>query len=131
VDTMPSYASNEICITWNAPLVFVVGYFNGSGVTAVPESYAEGIPKEIRLDQNYPNPFNPSTTISFSLPSRSVVSLKVFDLLGREVATIVQEDLSPGSYSRLWHADGLATGVYFCRLQAGSFTQTKKLVFLR
>jgi len=156
VDTMPSYASNEICINWNAPLVFVVGYFNGSGVSSVPESHASIIPEEIRLEQNFPNPFNPSTTISFSLPSRSVVSLKVFDLLGREVATIVSEELPAGNYSRQWNAMGLPSGVYFYRLsikapsgkalpisgldfrdpmqrdvQSGSFTETKKLVLIK
>ena len=131
VDTMPSYASNEICINWNAPLVFVVGYFNGSGVTAVTESHAGVIPKEIRLDQNYPNPFNPSTTISFGLPFRSFVSLRVFDLTGREIASIVSEELSPGSYTLRWNAEQLASGVYFCRLTAGSFSETKKLVLLR
>jgi endoglucanase len=130
-DTMPSYASNEICINWNAPLVFVVGYFNGAGVTAVPESHAEGIPREIRLDQNYPNPFNPSTTISFGLPFRSLVSLRIFDLMGREVASVVSEELPAGTYSREWNARGLASGVYFCRMNAGSFTQTKKLLLLR
>jgi endoglucanase len=131
VDTMPSYASNEICINWNAPLVFVVGYFNGSGATPVREYRAATIPRENRLDQNFPNPFNPSTTISFGLPFRSFVSLKMFDLRGREVATIVSEVLSAGYYSREWNARGLASGVYFCRLSAGPFAETKKLVLLK
>jgi hypothetical protein len=83
------------------------------------------------LSQNYPNPFNPSTVISFSLPSKSFISLKVFDLIGREVATIVSEEMSAGSYSRTLNAEGLPSGVYFYRLQAGPFTETKKLVLLR
>jgi photosystem II stability/assembly factor-like uncharacterized protein len=89
------------------------------------------IPTEFSLAQNYPNPFNPSTTISFGLPSQSFVSLKVFDLLGKEVATIVSEELSAGSHVRQWNANGMPSGVYFYRLQAGSVTEAKKLVLLR
>lgn len=83
------------------------------------------------LHQNYPNPFNPRTYISFSLPSRSFVSLKVFDALGREVSILLSEELPAGNYSRQWNATGLPSGVYFYRLQAGSFSDTKKLVLLR
>ena len=89
------------------------------------------IPKEYGLSQNYPNPFNPSTNISFSLPSRSFVLLKVFDVLGREITTIVSEELSAGNYSRQWNASNLPSGVYFYRLQAGEFVQTKKLMILK
>jgi hypothetical protein len=74
---------------------------------------------------------NPSTTISFSLPSQSFVSLKIYDVLGREVATIVSEELPAGTYSRQWNAGKMSSGVYFYRLQAGSFTQTKRLVLLK
>jgi hypothetical protein len=88
--------------------------------------------KEFALSQNYPNPFNPSTTISFSLPSKSVVSLKIFDMLGREIATIVNNEmLSAGNYSKQWNAQGCCSGVYFYRLRAGTFTETKKLILLR
>jgi hypothetical protein len=83
------------------------------------------------LNQNYPNPFNPMTTISFILPSKSFVSLKVFDLLGKEVTTIVSEEMPAGNYSRQWNANGMPSGVYFYRLQAGSYTETKKLILLR
>jgi hypothetical protein len=107
------------------------------------------LPESFILKQNYPNPFNPSTTISFSLPIRSFVSLKVFDLLGRDVATILSEELSPGVYSRQWNAAAMPSGMYFYRLsvvpsarrdlvptdgrdgQAGNFVETKKLIFLR
>jgi hypothetical protein len=87
--------------------------------------------KIIELDQNYPNPINSSTIISFSLPSKGFISLKVFDILGREVATIVSEEMSAGSYSRQWNAATITSGVYFYRLQAGPFTKTKKLILLR
>jgi len=83
------------------------------------------------LGQNYPNPFNPATTISFRVPTQSFVSLKVFDTLGREVSTLLSEQLSAGTYTRQWDAAGLSTGVHFYRLQAGSFVETKKLIYLR
>ncbi len=83
------------------------------------------------LEQNYPNPFNPSTNISFTLPSRSFVSLDIFDSIGREVAEIVSEELPAGSYSREWNATNLASGVYYYRLHAGSFVQTRKLLLLK
>ena len=88
-------------------------------------------PEQFALAQNYPNPFNPTTNISFTLPSKGFVSLKVFDMLGREVATIVSEEMSAGSYSKQWNAANISSGIYFYRLQAGSFTETKKLVLLR
>ena len=90
-----------------------------------------GIPADLFLGQNYPNPFNPATTISFSLASKLFVSLKVFDVLGREVSILVADELTAGTYSQRWNAAGLSSGVYFYRLQAGSFTETKKLVLLR
>jgi hypothetical protein len=83
------------------------------------------------LFHNYPNPFNPSTIISFNIPSRSLVSLKILDLLGREVETIVSEELPAGNYSRQWNAKDFSGGVYFYRLQAGSFIKTKKLILLK
>jgi beta-glucanase (GH16 family) len=89
------------------------------------------IPDHFALSQNYPNPFNPSTTISFDLPKKSFVSLKVFDMIGREIATIVSEDMSTGSYTKKWNTNGLPSGVYFYQLQAGSFTETKKLQLLK
>ncbi|MDP2884769.1 MAG: FG-GAP-like repeat-containing protein [Ignavibacteria bacterium] len=89
------------------------------------------IPAEFALEQNYPNPFNPSTVISFSISSRSYVSLRVFDAMGREVATLISEELPAGNHSRQWNATGMASGVYFYRLNAGDFVQTKKFVLLR
>jgi hypothetical protein len=102
-----------------------------SSPTSVNEKDKSQVLKRFDLCQNYPNPFNPTTTISFNLPSRSFVSLKVFNLLGREVATIVSEELSEGKYLRQWKAGDMASGVYFYRLQAGSFTETKKLLLLK
>ncbi len=83
------------------------------------------------LHQNYPNPFNSTTTILFSLPSKSFVSLKIFDILGKEVATLVNEELSSGKNAKKWNAESLPSGVYLYRLQVGSITETKKLLLLR
>ncbi len=92
----------------------------------------EHIPKEFKLFQNYPNPFNPTTTISFCLPSRSLVSLTIFDVLGRKAATIINSETLPaGNYSKQWNASDYSNGVYFYQLQAGTFTETKKLLLLR
>ncbi|MCR4439494.1 MAG: T9SS type A sorting domain-containing protein, partial [candidate division KSB1 bacterium] len=107
---------------WRRPLSEMITSVKG------PET---GLPIHFSLGQNFPNPFNPATTISFSLPSKSFVILKVFDALGREVSTLISEELSAGMYARQWNAAGLPSGVYFYRLQAGSFVETKKLVLLR
>lgn len=88
-------------------------------------------PTRFSLAQNYPNPFNPSTTVSFSIPIRTFVSLRVFDLLGIEVATLAFEVLPAGSHSREWRVESMPSGVYFYRLQAGDHSDTKTLVLLR
>jgi hypothetical protein len=101
-----------------------------ANTTDVPSDRST-IVKDYSLSQNYPNPFNPSTTISFRLPSKSFVSLKVFDIMGREVATIASEELSAGAYTRQWNAAKLSSGIYFYRLQAGNYLETKKLILLK
>lgn len=89
------------------------------------------MPTLLALHQNYPNPFNPSTNIRFEVGGLGLVSLKVYDVLGREVATLVNEAKAPGSYEVTWDAEGLASGLYLYRLQAGSYSETRKLVLLR
>ena len=88
-------------------------------------------PVGFELDQNYPNPFNPSTTIEFSIPQQSFVTLKVYDLLGREVASLVNKELQSGSYKTQFNASNLASGVYLYRLNADGFIQTKKLMLMK
>ena len=80
------------------------------------------------LKQNYPNPFNPSTVIQFQVASRGFVSLKVYDVAGREVATLVNENKSPGNYSVVFDAGNLASGMYVYRLEAGSFRAARKML---
>jgi photosystem II stability/assembly factor-like uncharacterized protein len=91
----------------------------------------QGIPLEFSLSQNYPNPFNPSTTIRFSIPILGFTVMKVYDLLGREVAVLVNEKKEPGSYTVRFDASGLASGVYFYKIQAGEFVKTRTLLVLR
>lgn len=90
-----------------------------------------GVPEAYALNQNYPNPFNPATRITYSIPENAKVSLKVFNLLGQEVATLVSQDQTKGNYVALFEADRMATGVYFYRLEAGKFTETKKMLLLK
>jgi hypothetical protein len=81
--------------------------------------------------RSYPNPFNPTTTIRFALPEEVRVNLEIFDLLGESIATLVDEKRQAGYYSERFDGTGLASGVYVCRIQAGDFVQTRKLLLLR
>ncbi|MCS7210102.1 MAG: S8 family serine peptidase [Chloroherpetonaceae bacterium] len=90
-----------------------------------------GLPRTFELAQNYPNPFNPSTAISYQLPTATNVVLKVYDMLGREVATLVNARQEAGRYQVTFNATNLASGIYFYRLQAGSFVETKKMMLVK
>jgi len=90
-----------------------------------------GVPAEYSLSQNYPNPFNPSTTISFSIPNAEFVSLKVFNLLGEEVSELVNETVPAGNYSVPFNAGQLPSGIYFCKIAAGNFFQTRKMMLVK
>ena len=94
-------------------------------------SRVSGTPSRVTLHQNYPNPFNPSTTIRFAVPVRTVVQLTVWNMLGQRVAVLQDGDLDAGQHETILDARGLASGVYFYRIQAGSFTETKRLLLLR
>jgi len=97
----------------------------------VPSDKTDGIIKEYSLLQNYPNPFNPTTTIEYSIPSLSLVTLKVYDILGREVAALVNDEKPAGRYQVTFNGSGLASGVYFYRIEAGGFSVSKKLLLLK
>ena len=107
----------------------------GDGVYRLTESGlavpASSLPKAYLLAQNYPNPFNPSTTIKYELPKSSIVRLSVFDMLGREVAMLVNERRESGVYEVKFDGSGLASGVYLYRVKAGDFVQSRKLLLLR
>jgi hypothetical protein len=104
---------------------------SGKGKTIVGIEDQSELPKVYTLYPAYPNPFNPATTISFDLPKSSKVTLKVFNILGEEVATLVSDRLSAGSHSYKWDASSLASGVYMYRLQAGNYVETKKMVLMK
>ncbi|MBW7888725.1 MAG: T9SS type A sorting domain-containing protein [Bacteroidetes bacterium] len=89
------------------------------------------VPEKFTLEQNYPNPFNPATTIRYSVPSMQKIELKVYDLLGREVQTLVNELQSQGNYEVRFDASTLASGIYIYRLQSGSFVTTKKMMLIK
>jgi endoglucanase len=135
LDDVNSYASNEIAINWNAPLVFVAGYFAGDGSTAGVNTREQAIPAGFQLDQNFPNPFNPSTTISFAMPAESVVSIDIFDTLGRMVSTVVDAELPAGYHTVTFDGSALASGVYLYRMTAKSarfvFTDTKRFMLVK
>lgn len=103
---------------------------NTPGISDVDDSNNEQ-PNDFVLNQNYPNPFNPSTTISFSIPVQGDVSLKIFNIIGQEVATLVNENLSAGNYSFNWNVSNQTSGIYFYNLQVGNFVETKKMILLK
>ena len=88
-------------------------------------------PEQLNLYQNYPNPFNPNTIIKYAIGKREYASLKVYDILGNEVVTLVNEINPAGIYEVEFNAEGLPSGIYFYQLKAGSFVETKKLTLLR
>jgi N-acetylneuraminic acid mutarotase len=115
----------------NTRLTTMEEYTPPQGTASAVESNQPGVPMEYSLCQNYPNPFNPTTTIHYSVPSTQYVSLKVYNVLGREVALLVSDTRQPGTYTVRWDASGLSSGVYFYRLTAGKYVDTKKMILLR
>jgi hypothetical protein len=95
------------------------------------EGPENSVPQEFSLNQNYPNPFNPSTTIEFQIPNTEFTTLKVYNLVGQEIAVLVSKELSAGTYKFSWNGAGLASGVYIYRLQAGEFVESRKMLLLR
>ena len=105
----------------------VIGHYTGT--TGVEEN--NNIPNEFSLLQNYPNPFNPTTVIKYSIKNAGMVSLKVYDILGQEVATLVNKEQTPGLYEVEFNAQNLTSGIYFYRFQAGSFSESKNLILIK
>ncbi len=112
---------------------FIVDLFEDSSLGVSEES----LPVTFELFQNFPNPFNPETRISFTIPARTAgtvsgfTSLKIYDVLGREVATLFQERKTPGSYTVAWNGSEYSSGIYFYRLTAQTFSETRKMLLLR
>jgi hypothetical protein len=89
------------------------------------------VPKSSTLYQNYPNPFNPSTKISFSLPNSTAAKLAVYDMSGKEVEVLINENLQAGVYSAEWHPVNISSGIYFNTLKTSDFAETKKMIFIK
>jgi hypothetical protein len=102
----------------------------GQGITDVKINSAV-IPSKFSLSQNYPNPFNPSTVITFETAKPEFISLSVYDILGREVAVLVEENLKPGTYKVTWNASAFSGGIYFYRIKSGGFTDVKKMILVK
>ncbi len=109
------------------------GGFIAKIVDSTEETYIEksGIPHNFVLEQNHPNPFNPTTTINYLIPKTSFVSIKAYDVFGKEVVTLVNEIKTPGEHKISFNARCLSSGIYFYRMQAGGFVETKKLILLK
>ena len=128
-------------VTLDAPLITIkdmVYVIEGGKLVILSETSAVNVdlqesnsPNIFRLKQNYPNPFNPITTINYFIPEKSIVTLSIFDILGNVVATLVNEEKPVGEYEVEFDALNFPSGVYFYRLQAGDFIQTKKMILLR
>jgi endoglucanase len=136
IDDVGSYASNEIAINWNAPLVFVSGYFNAEGLTSIGDQGFDFVPNKFELNQNYPNPFNPTTNITWQSPVSSWQSLRIYDTLGKEISTLVDEYRTAGSYEIDFNVGqdsntDIASGIYFYRLEIGDYSSTKKMILLK
>ena len=121
IETQPTSYS------WMFPYSFIL---HSTPVTNV-ENNVPMIVEGFHLLQNFPNPFNPSTSISFHIPSKSYVSLEIFDILGREVTKLVSGEIEAGNHSVTWNASAMPTGTYFYRLQSGDFVDTKKLILIK
>ena len=125
-----SQSTFTVAMDYNAnmfkTLAFVMSPDNVTGIGNSSET-----PQNFALLQNYPNPFNPSTTISFNVAELRHVTLKVYDILGKEVANLVSENLAPGSYSVTFNASVLPSGMYFYKLQAGDFVSVKKMTLIK
>ncbi|HWA06113.1 MAG TPA: PQQ-dependent sugar dehydrogenase, partial [Ignavibacteria bacterium] len=107
---------------------------NGQIVKLLPDPLGinnNNEPSDFKLEQNYPNPFNPQTSISYSITEQKFISIKVFDIIGKEIVTLVNENRPAGTYEVVWNALGFPSGVYFYRLTAGSFSEEKKMVLLK
>jgi len=122
---------NSLAENWQASKDHGTPGKTNSEITSTEENEYVGIPKEYNLFQNYPNPFNPTTNINYSVPGRSYISLKVYNLLGQEVATLFEGMQLAGNYTVTFNAEELSSGVYLYQLRANDYISTKKLILLK
>jgi len=131
MDNEMPFAVNHSFILRNGPAIVLNNKFGVQSPVTGVERLNNTIPDTYSLSQNYPNPFNPSTIINYSIPSPGVVTLKVFDMLGREVSTLVNTQQAAGTYKVSFDASQLASGVYFYRISTNKFVSTKKMLLLK
>lgn len=122
----------DIC----ADTIIINGKKSGNGVFCVSPTAIENIsdlslPEEYSLSQNYPNPFNPTTNIYYQIPNAGIVTLNIYNVLGDEIAVLVNEEKPAGNYEVIFNASQLSSGIYFYKIQAGSFIVTKKMQLLK
>lgn len=137
--TAPAGTFNHISIIRDSPTRVWAVRSNGGiskypGMSTVIKQIENRIPDEFKLCQNYPNPFNPNTKIRFDIPPPETIHklyLRIYDILGREIAALVDERLGPGTYEVEWDASNFASGLYFYRIEAGSFIDVKKMVLIK
>jgi len=115
------YGINNIPSVWKRSI---------SEMVTTVDKISTDLPAYFNLAQNYPNPFNPSTSIEFDIPSSGFVSLKVYNVRGQEIATLVNKELSPGNHKVEWNPQNISSGLYFYKLEAKGFIKTKKLVLM-
>ncbi|MFQ6616591.1 MAG: T9SS type A sorting domain-containing protein, partial [Fidelibacterota bacterium] len=131
--------ADSVGVTWRTGEVspyyesLVGAIINGTvyGTLSTRKDYGLSYPQEFKLFQNYPNPFNPTTTVEISIPGSGLVTLTVYDLLGREIEAILTQHMVAGHHTVQWNAQDFPSGIYFVRMQAAHFTQTKKVTVLR
>lgn len=133
---MPSIAANRslLYVTWTDNRFSHNEVFfkkNPTGNAIGIQSINNEVPSGYMLSQNYPNPFNPSAEINFSVPVQSFVKLAVYDILGREIAILVNENIGPGNYKTKWNAEKYTSGVYFYKLQTEGYRETKKMILIK
>ncbi|CAN5465278.1 hypothetical protein BH10BAC5_BH10BAC5_11870 [soil metagenome] len=125
----PRYFINGDLRPWLAALISYAKNNGGTITTVTPQ--ISSVAEKYSLSQNYPNPFNPTTKINFAIPSNGLVSLKIYDIAGKEVMTLVNKNMSVGSYSVEFNGALLSSGAYFYRLESGSFVETKKMMLVK
>jgi hypothetical protein len=108
-----------------------IAWYENSTITGITNNHPDVVPEKPILYDNYPNPFNPETTIEFDVAKNLPVTLKVYDLQGREVTTLINKQLPPGHYKVTFHAGDLASGLYFYQIRMGGFQTTKRMILIR
>lgn len=129
--THMSYCHHNDGVRWVLKGAVINGQLIGDTTLTSINTISSVIPSQYKLYNNYPNPFNPVTKIKFDIRSQGKVSLKVYDSVGRKILTLLDKDMSPGTYETSWNADKYSSGVYFYRMETGNFTDTKKMLLIK